>query len=102
MNKALKGIHSAAEYLRSYECSRVMLAEAYIQHLSLIDLNELPDNLKGDFEYLVKMLALPVDAEARSSMGDPHQAVKYLTNNELETIFTLIFHLEEKLINHME
>ena len=99
MNHISKQIHSAAEYLRNFECSRIMLAEAYIQHLSQIDLNELPGNIKGDFEYLVTKLTLPEDAEKRSSMGDPHQAVQYLSNNELETIFTLIFHLEEKLIN---
>jgi len=99
MNQVFEKIHSAAEYLRSFECSRVMLAEAYIQYLSHIDLNELPDNLKGDFEYLVQKLTLPEDAEARSEMGDPHQAVKYLSKNELEIILTLIFHLEEKLRN---
>jgi len=101
MNQILQNIHAAAEYLRNFECSRIMLAEAYIQHLSHIDPNELPDNLKRDFEYLVKKLTLPEDAEARSSMGDPHQAVQYLTNNELEIILTLIFHLEEKLTNQI-
>lgn len=97
MNQSYKKIQSAAEYLRCFECSRMTLAEAYIQHLSHVDPNELPDNLKRDFEYLVQKLTLPEDAEARSEMGDPHQAVKYLTNNELEIILTLIFHLEEKL-----
>ena len=73
-----------------------MLAEDYIQHLSHIDTNELPDNIKGDFGYLAQKLTLP-DDEATSITEDSHQAVKYLSNNELELIFTLIFHLEEKL-----
>lgn len=101
INQAFEGIFSAAEYLRCYECSRIMLAEAYTQHLSRVDANELPDNIKEEFGYLVQKLTVPEDSEAASSMGDPHQAVKYLSNNELEIIFTLIFHLEEKLRNQI-
>lgn len=94
---AWEKFHLAAEMLRQDGDKRSKLAEAFAHEIGQLKESDIPQCHRETIDSIIDRLTLPDNVETISRMAHPHNAVKYLTDDEIDEVFQAIFKLEVDL-----